>query len=247
MRVQHQPAYVLLNRPYSETSWIVEVFTRDYGRLSLMAKGARRLKSKLKGVLLPFQPLLVSWSGKGEVPTLTGAEIDGALFELKGEQLICGFYCNELLVHLVHRHDPHQSLYQAYHETMLLLDNADKHDDSIQSNRLLRQFERCLIKDIGYDIDFKFEAHLYQKPQSKLIEDDLLYQYVPGQGFVRLQGAYSVDHVNGISGSVIKSLNPDVPSDSQLAQGKQVMRDIMNQLLGHKKIHSRELFFPKNR
>ena len=97
MRVHQQPAYILLNRPYSETSWIVEAFSREHGRLSLMAKGARRLKSKLKGVLLPFQPVLLSWVGKGEMPTLTSAEIDQSEFdlfthELKGDAVVCGFY-----------------------------------------------------------------------------------------------------------------------------------------------------------
>jgi len=244
MRVQHQPAYVLLNRPYSETSWIVEVFTRDYGRLSLMAKGARRLKSKLKGVLLPFQPLLVSWSGKGEVPTLTGADIDGALFELAGERLICGFYCNELVMHLLHRHDPHRNLYKSYHETVLLLDNAANNSSQLTSNHLLRQFERSLIKEIGYDIDFNYEAQRYHQSKLKQIQDELFYQYIPDQGFVRLDQA---NHGKGIAGRVIKSLNPDDVSAQPLAEGKQVMRDIMNKLLGHKKIHSRDLFFPKNR
>jgi len=124
MRVHHQAAYVLVNRPYSETSWIVEVFTRDYGRFSLMAKGARRIKSKLKGALQPFQPLLISWVGKGEMPILTSAEIDQeqydfAAHDLQGDALVCGFYCNELMVNLLHRHDPHAELFERYHKTIM--------------------------------------------------------------------------------------------------------------------------------
>ena len=154
MRVHHQPAYVLVNRPYSETSWIVEIFSREYGRLTLMAKGARRIKSKLKGTLIPFQPILVSWTGKGEVPTLTAAEIDQTDYkliehELRGDALVCGFYCNELIVNLLHRNDPHGALFDRYHSTIMALSQAVS-DDVLPL--VLRKFEQVVMKETGYQL-----------------------------------------------------------------------------------------------
>ncbi len=246
MRVHQQQSYVLLNRPYSETSWIVEVFSRDYGRLALMAKGARRIKSKLKGSLLPFQPLLLSWTGKGEIPTLTSAEIDQtdyklAEHELRGDALVCGFYCNELVVNLLHRHDPHPSLFNHYHDTIMSLASAEL---SATSPHALRDFEKTVMKETGYEINFDFEAG------AKTRIDDLgYYRYQPNQGFVRVAGAQP----SSFSGRIIKSLALNsveanaAYSNQEISQAKQLMRDILSRTLGYKKIVSRELFYPKNR
>lgn len=243
MRVHHQRAYVLVNRPYSETSWIVEVFTRDHGRLALMAKGARRIKSKLKGSLMPFQPLLVSWAGKGEMPTLTSAEIDQndyslADHELRRDALVCGFYCNELIVNLLHRHDPHAILFDRYHSTIMALSEA-KSEQVLPL--VLRKFEQIVMKETGYQINFDYEAD-----GKTSIEDHGFYRYQPTQGFVRLGGPQRM----AFSGRVIKSLNTNSLvklSSEEVSQGKQLMRDILGQTLGRKPIVSRELFYPKGR
>ncbi len=244
MRVFEQPAYALLNRPYSETSYIVEVFTRDYGRLGLMAKGARRLKSKLKGCLLPFQPILISWSGKGEVPTLTSAEIDQSKFnlfqrDLRGDALVCGFYCNELLVNLLHRHDPHQALFDVYHKTILALYTIGVEPNQKPSMaETLRGFEQALIKESGYEVSFLNEAD-----GKTLIDNDAHYYFQAGQGFVRMAKPSS----SSVSGRVIKSLHGvDVLGidSADSAQAKRLMRDVLNQTLGNKKVISRDLFFP---
>src|SRR3990170_1584267 len=107
MRFQQQPAYVLHQREYSETSLLLEVFTVNHGRIGLIAKGARRASSRLRGVLKPFQRLLIGWSGKGELAVLTAAEADGPDCSLEGPALYCGFYMNEGLLRLVKRHGPH--------------------------------------------------------------------------------------------------------------------------------------------
>src|SRR6478609_8357938 len=117
-RVTQQPAFVLHSYPYKETSLIVEVLTRDYGRIALVAKGAKRPHSKLRGVLQTFQPLSVGWSGKSEVRTLTGAEWLGGLLPLEKSALLCGFYLNELLVKFVARDDPHRPLFDHYVEAL---------------------------------------------------------------------------------------------------------------------------------
>ena len=243
MRVHHQPAYILLNRPYSETSWIVEIFSRDYGRLSLMAKGARRLKSKLKGSLLPFQPVLLSWVGKGEMPTLTSAEVDQSEFdffvhELNGDALVCGFYCNELVVNLLHRHDPHPSLFEHYHHCIMTM-NAST--ESIVLSNTLREFEQVVMRETGYEVSFDYEAD-GRTP----IEPDGFYYFQSHKGFIRLGNDR---HSRAISGRIILTLKQNVahikPQD--LSQSKLLMRDILAQILGSKKIVSRELFLPKLR
>jgi len=194
MRVHQQPAYVLINRPYSETSWLVEVFSRDYGRLTLIAKGARRLKSKLKGVLLPFQPVLLSWVGKGEIPTLTSAEIDLTEFnlfthELKGDALVCGFYCNELMVNLLHRHDPHPVLFSQYHATITTLNLSD---DGFSLSKPLRDFEKTVMRETGYEVSFEYEAD-----GKTLIEAIGFYYFQPHQGFIRIANAYNNKAISG--------------------------------------------------
>lgn len=236
MRVQHQPAYVLLNRAYSETSWIVEIYSRDYGRLSLMAKGARRLKSKLKGVLLPFQPLLLSWSGKGEVPTLTSAEIAPSAInffedELIGDALVCGFYCNELLSRLLHRYDPHRKLFEHYQQAILSLYKS-KADQSSYLNNVLRDFELKVMAEIGYAIDFACEAD----GKTPIIETTF-YQYRHGSGFIKS----SQNQQKAISGAVLLDLKNHQASQ----QGKQLMREILSQNMGYRAVKSRELFYPK--
>lgn len=243
MRVHQQAAYVLLNRPYSESSWIVEVLSRDFGRLALIAKGARRIKSRLKGCLLPFQPLLLSWTGKGEVPTLTSAEIDQREFnlmqhELRGESLVCGFYCNELIVNLLHRHDPHPKLFDRYHHTLMALNAADRDDNLANA---LRDFEQVVMRETGYEVNFRFEAD-----GKTPIEATAYYRFQPGQGFHRV----AIANREAVLGRAILSIANPSAKDLELAdisQGKYLMRDILSQTLGHKKIVSRELFFPKVR
>ena len=142
-RVQAQPGFVLHSYPYKETSLIVDVFSRDHGRVALVAKGAKRPHSKLRGVLQTFQPLSVSWSGKSEVRTLTAAEWVGGLLPLEKSALLCGFYLNELLVKLLAREDAHPALFDHYVSTL----NQLAHGESAPI--VLRKFERALLKETG--------------------------------------------------------------------------------------------------
>src|SRR3977135_285512 len=103
---------------YRETSLLLEVFTRAFGRVSMVARGARSPRSPLRGVLLAFQPLALSWFGKGELRTLARAEWIGGQPLLHGEALMCGFYLNELLLRLLPREDPHDALFLRYWETL---------------------------------------------------------------------------------------------------------------------------------
>lgn len=244
MRVHQQPAYVLINRPYSETSWISEVFTRNHGRFSLIAKGARRQKSPFRGVLLSLQPLLISWSGKGEIQTLTSAELDlGKIAladdDLQGDARVCAFYCNELLVKLLHRHDPHPVLFDAYTTVLESLRNASNKD---QINQALRIFELKAIKESGYAVDLERDSS-----SGSPIADHLSYRFVPQKGFEQC----SADEIGAVTGLVVRTLASDSAGHglnaSQRVAAKELMRSILEKTLVNKVVHSRSLFFPKTR
>ena len=130
MRVALQPAYVLHSRPYRDSSALVEMFTAEHGRLSLVARGARNRgrKGSLSSLLQPFIPLLISFSGRAELKTLGKLEAAGGGRTLRGERLYSGLYMNELLVRLLHRQDAHPRLFAAYGEACLLY-TSDAADD----------------------------------------------------------------------------------------------------------------------
>lgn len=148
-RIADQPGFVLHSYPYKETSLIVDVFSRDHGRIALVAKGAKRPHSRLRGVLQTFQPLSVGWSGKAEVRTLTAAEWVGGLLPLEKSALLCGFYLNELLVKLLARDDPHPALFDHYVSAL----NQLAHDEPAAI--VLRKFERALLKETGVSGDWQ--------------------------------------------------------------------------------------------
>lgn len=146
-RILNQPGFVLHSYPYKETSLIIDLLSRDYGRIALVAKGAKRPHSKLRGVLQTFQPLSLNWIGKAEVRTLTAAEWLGGLLPLEKSALLCGFYLNELLIKLLARDDPHPELFDHYVRTL----NQLAHGEAAPI--VLRQFERALLKATGVAVD----------------------------------------------------------------------------------------------
>ena len=146
-RVWLAPAYVLHQYPYRDTSRIVEVFTSVHGRLTLFARGANGPKSALRGVLRPFQRMLVSWSGKGEACQLVGAEIDGVITNLAPSRLMSGFYLNELLLKLTQRCDPHPEIFFSYASCVQALCDGELEEPT------LRRFEKRLLNDLGYGLE----------------------------------------------------------------------------------------------
>jgi DNA repair protein RecO (recombination protein O) len=143
-RVDHQPGFVLHAHPWRETSLIVDVLTRDHGRLSLVARGAKRPTSQFRGLLSVFSPLAVSWSGRGEIKTLIRAEWVGGLAPLRGDELLSAFYLNELLVRLLARGDPHEELFFSYARALRELSL-----DAARREQALRGFELDLLREIG--------------------------------------------------------------------------------------------------
>ncbi len=145
VRVEHQPGFVLHTYPWRETSLIVEALTRDHGRVALVARGAKRRTSPLRGVLSPFSALALAWSGRGEVKTLIRAEWTGGLVPLRGNALLAGFYLNELIVRLLARADAHPALFGAYARALRALAG-----EAVRLDPVLRAFEFELLRETGH-------------------------------------------------------------------------------------------------
>jgi len=141
-----QPAFVLQQRNFRETSLIIEVLTRDFGRLSVLAKGVRKAKSKTAGLLQPFVPISISYVGKAELKTLTTVEMADSFAKLTGLALYCGFYVNELIGCFLHKHDPHPEVFVHYQSCLTRLAQEATLEPA------LRTFELDLLESIGYGL-----------------------------------------------------------------------------------------------
>jgi DNA repair protein RecO (recombination protein O) len=170
-RIDLAPGYLLHHRPWRDTSRILEVLTREHGRLTLFARGVRGPKRPLAPVLQPFQPLLLSWSGRGEAPTLTGAERAEHCAALPPACLLGAFYMNELLIRLTTRHDPLPELFDRYHEALARLRAGAPLEP------VLRIFEKRLLEALGYGLDLTSEAH-----SGKRIAADGYYHFRAREG-----------------------------------------------------------------
>lgn len=144
-RVTHEPAYVLHQHPWSESSLILEVFTRHHGRVALAAKGVKRPTSSFRAVLLPLQPLSIGYGGEGDIRTLKAAEWVGGHVMPTGDALLSGCYLNELLLRLLARDDPHPRLFDLYAAAVQVL--AGEHGEALQPT--LRSFELLLLQGVG--------------------------------------------------------------------------------------------------
>lgn len=224
-----QPGYLLHTYPYRETSLVAEVYTRDSGRVAVIARGARRPRSALRGVLMAFQPLLFSWSGKAELKTLHKAEWQGGYMPLRGLSLICGFYLNELLLKFLAREDPHEPLFDVYHEAVAGLAQGG------QPETILRRFEKYLLKELGYALWLDREAG-----SGEPIDPRKRYTYVVDRGPVPVGDRDDVPVQ--IEGRALLELACDNFTDANtLAQAKLLMRHLLNHHLGHQELHTRLL------
>ena len=207
-RHQNEPAFVLHNYPYRETSLVIEAFTRHHGRIGLVAKGARRPKSALRGTLMAFQPLLLGWGGRGELRGLHSAERQGGVPQLKGLGLMCGFYLNELLLKFLHRDDPHEGLFDLYAEAVTAL-AGDK-----EFSATLRRFEKLLLGELGYALTLDREAQT-----GKPIVASGRYTYVIEHGPVAIRNGETA--AVELSGKTLLDLACDNYEDPvTLSQGK---------------------------
>lgn len=227
-RINSQPGFVLHSYPYKETSLIVDVFTRDHGRIALVAKGAKRPHSTLRGVLQTFQPLSVSWSGKSEVRTLINAEWIGGLLPLEKSALLCGFYLNELLVKLLARDDAHPALFDHYVATL----NQLAHDEPAPI--VLRKFERALLKETGVSGDFRMCT-----ARNEQILFDQTYVVEPERG---PRPARPSDTSPRVSGKTLLDMENEDYSDAVTqTQSKFLMRFLLAHHLNGAPLNTRQI------
>jgi len=237
MRVENQPAYILHQRPFRDSSQILEVFTKDYGRLSIMSRGSRGAKSRLKSVLQPFRALVLGWSGRGEMPTLTAAEsASQSVIFLQGKSLACALYINELIMHLTYRHDVHELLFSQYHQTINGLIESD------MLEKELRLFELKLLDNLGVPLDL-----LHRADTGEEVQADQQYYFKIEQGFFPLLSSEDNNRQITISGGSLLALSAGNFSENKtLKEAKLLMRSILNHYLGGKRLKSRELFRSSN-
>jgi len=229
-RVELEPAFVLHNRAYRETSLIVEIFGRDTGRLGLIAKGARRPKSAQRGMLQAFHPLLLSWSGRGELGLLIGAEPDGYARPLAGKALFSGLYMNELLMRLMHRHDPHGELFHYYGVAIEALSLGQRTD------AVLRIFEKQMLESIGYGLVLDRDID-----SGEPIREDYTYRYQTERGPSSIETG-DADGVP-VGGETLLSLaRESLESERVLDEAKRLMRVVLRRYLGEKPLATRSLF-----
>ena len=238
--VNTQIAYILHKRDYRETSSILDVLTKDYGRVSLMARGCRGKRSKIAGNLMLFTPLVVSWQGKGDLPYLKSIErADLKAPVLKNSSLLSAMYINELLMYLLHKHDVQEAIFEQYHHCLYALENNNNLEIA------LRKFEIKLLELLGFGLNLHAAAD-----SGELILADAMYHYFLEHGPVK-----STERNNNapqISGNCLLALSSEqyqIIADNRLylSELKRLMRFLINHHLGSKKLKSRELFKPVGR
>ena len=227
-KVAGQPAFVLHSYPYKETSLIIDLFTRDFGRVALIAKGAKRPHSQLRGVLQTFQPLSSSWVGKSELRTLTDAEWVGGMLPLEKTALLCGFYLNELLVKLLARDDAHPALFDHYVATL----NQLAHNEPAPI--VLRKFERALLKETGVSADLS-RCTTTRGP----VRADVVYVVDPERG---PRPERASDQSPRVAGKTLLDMEREDYQDAATqSQSKQLMRFLLAHHLGGAPLNTRQI------
>lgn len=224
------PGYLLHQRPYRESSALLEVFTETHGRVGLVARGVRSTKSKRRGELQPFRALRLSWQARGELGTLTEVEADGVTSPLHGRALYSGFYLNELLVRLLARHDPHPQLFAAYRTAL----SAFMQGDAVEP--VLRLFEMRLLQEAGYALQLEFEVETGEP-----VEADGLYDYHLEAGPVSVDNETAGGFVFR-GASLLAMAREELSQPEVLQDAKRLMRSALKLYLGDKPLKSRELF-----
>jgi DNA repair protein RecO (recombination protein O) len=225
-RADHQPGYVLHTYAYKETSLIVEAFTRAFGRVALLARGARRPRSAMRGVLLSFHPLRLGWSTSAELGNLISAEWSGALQPLGGRALMCGFYLNELVLRLLPRDDPHEALFDVYGGALQALAQG-----AAQAG-VLRGFEKRMLAELGYAPLLEREA-----ASGAPIEPGRRYVYEPDRGPMPLRNSSSE---LSVSGQTLLDLAADEYNRPQTRdEARVLLRALIGQRLHGQVLHTR--------
>ena len=226
-RIQLEPAYVLHSRSFRETSLIVEAFTREYGRVAVVARGVKSARSRRRNILQPFRPLLLSWNQKSDLGTLTGVDQVASPPALQGQALYCGLYLNELLMRLLHRGDPHVEVFERYRQILSEL----AADASPQP--LLRVFEKHLLEAIGYAMLLDREHN-----GGAEIQAESWYEYQPQRGPELRSGPGK----KRVAGATLLALHAENLHEDDLPGLRMLMRSVIGYHLGDKPLASLSLF-----
>ena len=227
-RVSLEPAWILHHYPYRDSSLLLEVFSREYGRIGLIARGARSAKGRWQNQLQMLRPLLLSWNMRGELGTLTGVDSRGGVMDVyPGRQVLCACYLNELLMRLLTRHDPHPELFAAYEDALLMLGTAEE--------QALRLFEKRLLQALGYGLLLDCE---YDSGAAVFAEN--LYEYRLEKGPVKCRQA--ADNGVFLQGASLLALHRDNLQDRQVCREvKKLMRAALALYLGERPLRTREV------
>ena len=229
MKVELHPCFILHQRPYRETSLILDVFSREEGRVPLVAKGVRNKKSKTRSLMQIYQKLLISWSSRGEMGTLTDIETLGDINHIYGKCLFTAFYMNELLTRLLHSHVPYPDLFDHYEEAISNI--SDKNEENV-----LRMFEKRMIDSLGYGLILDHDV-----VSGDEIHEGKQYYYKFDQGPTLVkpeQGNYLE-----ISGKALISLRQNnLRGQETLKEAKRLLQPVIRQHIGPKPLKSRELY-----
>ncbi len=227
-RVWLQPAYVIHHRPFRDTSEILELFTRDHGRVAVVAKAARAPKSRFRGVIRLFSPLLVSWMSRSELGTLTGADQASQPFQLGGDRLLSAFYLNELLLRLFQKNDPHPDVFRDYGDALGMLASDAAPEPS------LRIFEKRLLQALGYGLNL-----LHDIVTGEPVVPGRRYEFRLEEGPVAVEGSRSAGTYRGSS---LIALGQERLGDAQsLDDAKLLLRSALALYLGPRPLKSREV------
>jgi DNA repair protein RecO (recombination protein O) len=231
-RAERQLSYVLHSRPYRETSALVDYFSRDAGVVRAVAKGVRSAKSRQRHLTQPFQCLELNWRGQGELKTLLGGDMTEHSVMLQGRNLWCGLYLNELTLRLVPQGESFPKLFAYYQLALERLSNP------LEQEMVLRIYERQLLQQLGLGVDF------YRTPTGTLISTEQHYRLDPQQGFVLngLDPQTAAGRFDYPGGLILAIAADDYQRDSVRRAAKRLMRQLLAVHLGHRPLHSRELF-----
>lgn len=222
------PAYVLHARKYGEHHLLVDMLTLAAGRIPLMVRGAGSAKSTRRGLLQPFNPLLINWSGPGTIPNLKQVEQRFTYAMPSGKALFSGFYLNELLIRLIEQNEPVPELFQVYEATLENLAGGKNLELS------LRGFELELLQTLGYGVDL-----LYEGQSTIPVTAEARYFYEPQMG---LKKVFSEEQ-SLVRGDTLMALAQGHVLDvRQAREARGLMRHILNYYLGDKPLKSREFF-----
>lgn len=218
-RVSLQPAYLLHQSPYRDSSRLLELMTRDYGRVGLVARGVRRPRARLRPLLQPFRPLLMSWTSRGDLGTLTGAEAVPGLASVPARSVYSAYYMNELLVRLTRRHDAHPRLFGQYAEALREL--CERQPEA----RVLRLFEKRLLDELGYGLDLR------RTVDGNAVRDHARYEYRLEHGVVEAADPASGEMI--FAGKSLLSLAAErLEGEDEIRDARRLLRYALGQYLG---------------